>query len=289
MPSYVVMVAGPSAGPNDTALLRSLESWLRGHGAVIGVNIRAFSDEDEARAYVRIQFSCRLELHELQEDLGNHKDHWALEAWQIQSLDRPRILVLASLVDHCVFELLAQHQADRLGADIVAVAANHRRLQGLVELYDVPFVHLDWPSDSDGAEIAHADLVQLIKETEADLVVMARFMRILPDEVCRMVPVINVHHDDTQRYRGANPYARVRKHGNRTIAATAHFATKELDDGKILTQESRNIDALGPMPSTGQLSLEGRQVEVKAMMDGVRQYLRAEVFVLPGRTMHFPR
>jgi formyltetrahydrofolate deformylase len=276
------------AGPDNTGLQRSLEAWLRGHGAVLGTNVRAFSDRAEDRAYVRIEFSCRAELDELREDLGSRRDHWLLVAWQIQPLDRAKILVLASLVDHCVFELLSRHQADRLGADIVAVAANHQKLQGLVELHNVPFVHIPWPSDDDGAEVAHTELAELIKQTEADLVVMARFMRILPPALCRTVPVLNAHHDDTQRYRGANPYARVRRHGSRTIAATAHFATEVLDDGHIIAQESRHIDALGPMPSTADLTSAGRQVEVTALMEGVRQYVHGEVFVLTDRTMHFP-
>jgi formyltetrahydrofolate deformylase len=190
MRSYVAMVAGPS----NTGLQRSLEAWLRGHGAVLGTNVRAFSDRAEDRAYVRIEFSCRKDLEVLRADLGTRRHHWLLEAWHIQSLDRPKILVLASLVDHCLFELLSQHQADRLGADIVAVASNHQKLQGLTELYGVPFTHIPWPSDDDGAEVAHAELAQLIKRTEADLVVMARFMRILPAALCQATTVLNCHH-----------------------------------------------------------------------------------------------
>jgi formyltetrahydrofolate hydrolase len=90
------------------------------------------------------------------------------------------------------------------------------------------------------------------------------------------------------RFRGANPYARVRRHGNRTIAATVHFATEVLDDGHIIAQGSRRVDVLGPMPSTAELTSEGRQVEVAALMEGVRRYVRGEVFALADRTMHFP-
>jgi formyltetrahydrofolate hydrolase len=97
-----------------------------------------------------------------------------------------------------------------------------------------------------------------------------------------------MNHDDSRRYGGANPYARVRRHGNRTIAATAHFATEVLDDGHIIAQEWRHIDVLGPMPSTAELTNEGRQVEVAALMEGVRRYVRGEVFVLADRTMHVP-
>jgi formyltetrahydrofolate deformylase len=281
---YVVMVAGP----HGTGLQGSVEAWLRGCGAVLGTNVRALSDRDKRTAYVRIEFSSGLGLDELQSDLADRKDRWSLEALQVQCLSRPKMLVLASLADHCVFELLSRHQADRLGADIVAVAANHQTLQGLVELYGVPFVHIPWPSDDDGAEVAHAELAELIKQTDADFVVMARFMRILPGDVCRATKVLNIHHDDSRRYRGANPYARVRRHGSRTIAATTHFATEVLDDGHIIAQESRHIDVLGPMPSTAELTDEGRQVEVAALMEGVRRYVRGEVFVLADRTMYFP-
>ncbi|MFI6100856.1 formyltransferase family protein [Lentzea sp. NPDC051213] len=284
MRSYVVMIAGPC----DTDLRGSLESWLRGLGARLGTNVRAFSDRDKKLAYVRIEFSCLAGLHELQADLESRVSHWLLEAWQVQSLERPKILVLASRTDHCVHGLLALQQQGRLDGDIVAVASNHQLLRGLVEVYSVPYIHIDWPADPDGAVTAHAELVQLIKRTDADLVVMARFMQIVPEEVCRLVTVINAHHDDTQRHRGANPYARVRQYGNRTIAATAHYATKVLDAGQIIAQESRNIDGLGPMPSTSELSSEGRQVEVTALLTAVRRHVRGEVFVLGDRTMHFP-
>jgi Formyl transferase len=100
--------------------------------------------------------------------------------------------------------------------------------------------------------------------------------------------VAHINHDDTERYRGANPYARVRRHGARTIAATAHFATEGLDDGHIVAQESRHIDVLGPMPSTAELASAGRQVEVTALLEGVRRYVHGEVFVLTDRAMHFP-
>ncbi|MGZ3140405.1 formyltransferase family protein [Lentzea chajnantorensis] len=284
MRSYVVMIAGP----DQTGLRGKLESWLRGHGARLGTNVRAFSDSHRAVAYVRIEFACLTELDALLLDLETHAAYWSLEAWQVQALDRPRILVLASLVDHCVHELLAQHQAGHLDGDVVTVASNHLRLQALTEVYGVPFAHINWPTDADGAAAAHAELEQLIKETAADMVVMARFMQVLPAQLCQLVPVINVHHDDTLRFAGANPYARVRERGARTIAATAHYATEVLDAGQIITQEFRSVDGLGPAPSTRDLSVAGRQVEVAALLTAVGRHARGEVLVCGGRTVHIP-
>lgn len=284
MQSYVVMVAGPE----NTGLRTSLESWLRGRGARLDTNIRALRDQDRGLECVRIEFGSLTKLDELQADLEGRASSWSLQAWHVQSLQRPKILVLASLVDHCLHELLAQHQAGLLDGDVVAVASNHQRLQRLVEAYDVPYVHIDWPADPNGAKAAHTKLEELIKQSEADLVVMARFMQIVPDEICRQATVLNIHHDDTRRHPGANPYARVRANGNRTIAATAHYATKVLDAGQIVSQESKNIDALGPIPTARELSIEGRQVEVATMMTAVRRHIRGEVFVLDDRTMFFP-
>lgn len=98
----------------------------------------------------------------------------------------------------------------------------------------------------------------------------------------------HINHIDTRRHPGANPYARVRDHGCKTITATAHYATKVLDAGKIVAQESRSIGALGPTPRTRELSVEGRQVEVTAPMTALKWHALGEVFLLEDRAMHFP-
>ncbi len=281
MRPYVLLAAGPTR----PGLREALESWLRGRGAVPGTNIRVLADPDRKVTFARIEFTALASLEELQADLRTVAATWSLESWHLQSRRPPRILVLASLTDHCVHELLARHRRGRLAGDVVGVAANHAALRPLVEAYDVPFTHLDWPArgtDPDGLAAAHAQLADLVKHTRADLVVMARFMQILPPQLCELVPVINVHHDDVERHPGANPHGRIRARGVKTVAATAHYATAELDAGPIITQEVRGIEDLGPVPTTAELRTAGRPVETTALLKAIDRHARGELLVFRG-------
>ncbi|MFI6100855.1 formyltransferase family protein [Lentzea sp. NPDC051213] len=193
MDPYVLL----AAQPRRIGLLDVLLSWLRGHGAVPATNIRIIDVPDQDVVLARIEFSCLKSVDALTADLRGVAGTWPLEAWHLQSRRRPRILVLASLADHCAHELLALHQRGRLAGDIVTVAANHAALRPLVEAYKVPFVHLDWPvtgGDPTDVAAAHTELTELVKATGTDLMVMARFMQILPPALCELVPVITVHH-----------------------------------------------------------------------------------------------
>lgn len=288
MNPYVLL----AAAPEKVGLLDVLLSWLRGYGAVPATNIRVFTDPGRAVTFARIEFGCLAALEELEADLRGVAEAWPLEAWHLQSLQRPRILVLASLTDHCVHELLARHRRGRLAGDVVAVAANHAALRGLVEAHEVPFVHLNWPGPGaapDAVAAAHTELAELVKSTRAECVVMARFMRILPPSILELAPVINAHHDDVERYPGADPHARVRDRGVKTVAATAHYATAELDAGPIITQVSHGIEDLGPVPSTAELRTAGRLAEAAALATAVNRRGRGELLVFRGLAVHIPR
>ncbi|WP_157985262.1 formyltransferase family protein [Lentzea terrae] len=247
-----------------------------------------FGDET-GTAFLRAEFACLRSLGELRAELEAASVHWSLEAWNLQAMDRPKILVLASRTNHCVHELLALHQQGRLAGDIVQVVSNHPDLRGLVEAYDVPFMTIEWPSQQFGSTsmaAAHAHLGQLIKQSGARLVVMARFMQVLPVAVCAIEPVINVHHACTVAFPGGNTHRRMHERGVKVLTATAHYATAGLDEGPIITQEVRSVESLGPTPTSSALQAASRPIEAMALATAVNWHCQGEVLVWRGRTVH---
>ncbi len=284
MHRYVVMVAGPI----QTNLRAFIESWLRGQGADLSTNFRVF-DGEAGTAFLRAEFACLRPLEELRADLEAASEYWSLEAWNLQAIDRPKILVLASRTNHCLHELLALHQQGRLAGDVVQVVSNHPHLRSLVEAYDVPFMTIEWPSQQFGSissAEAHTQLGQLIKQSGAGLVVMARFMQVLSAALCAIEPVINVHHACTVAFPGGNTHRRMHERGVKVLTATAHYATAGLDEGPIITQEVRSVESLGPTPTAGELQAASRPIEAMALATAVNWHCKGEVLVWRGRTVH---
>ena len=284
MRRYVVMAAGPiQARPREY-----VESWLRLQDSDPQTNFRVFSD-DVGSVFVRAEFACRLPLEVVRADFEVASADWSLEAWHLQALDSPRILVLASRTDHCLHELLALQQQGRLAGEIVQVVSNHPDLRSLVEVYGVPFLAIEWPSQqakSATGAAAPIQLARLIKASGAGLVVMARFMRVIPPELCAIEPVINVHHACTVAFPGGNTHRRMRERGVKVLTATAHYATAGLDEGPIITQEVRPVESLGPAPSTSALQAASRPIEASALVTAVNWHCKGELLVWRGRTVH---
>lgn len=198
---YVLLAAGPDV----VGLRASVESWMRGNNAVVGTNVRVFSDSEGA-VFLRMEFTCPTGRREqLEAAFRTVAAQWKPSDWRIQivgkpntlTLAKPRVMVLVSTADHCLAELLALQGNGVLPGLVVAVAGNHTNLQDDVERAGVPFTHIPWPApavDSAGHEAAHAQLLQLVKANDVDVLVLARFMQVVRAEVCELVPTINAHH-----------------------------------------------------------------------------------------------
>lgn len=289
MERYVLMAA---AEQDRIGLRTYIDSWLRGRGAEPSTNLRFFNSPT-GTVFLRVEFTASQEAAELRADFRQASAQWSLETWTIEPLTRPRMLVLAGREDHCLYELLSRNsRSDELEGDVVAVASNHEDLRGLTEAHSVPFTHIPWPDrdrDSAGTAAAHETLKLLIKKTKAELVVLARFMRILDGDVCDSVDVLNLHHGDVAAFPGANPYRQALERGVKGIAATAHYATGDLDQGPIIYQHWANIDHLGPSPSVAALRRAGRANEVHVLMTAIEWHCLRQVMVYRGGTVHISR
>lgn len=279
-----------AAGPDRIGLRDTIESWVRGMGATFSTNVRIFSDSDNT-VFLRIEFvSPTRTRDQLRADFTTVATQWELETWHLQPLTKPRVMVLVSRTDHCLAELLSLHRQRQLAGDIIAVAGNHLDLRHTVEQHEIPFTHIPWPgaqTDPAGNNAAHNQLLQLIKEHDIDVLVLARFMQILKADVVHdLVPTINIHHSTLPSFVGADPYRQAHARGVKEVGATAHYVTGELDQGPIIAQESISIERLGTRPTPQALRTAGRTSEVRALLTALTRHCKGELIVYRGGTVH---
>lgn len=195
-----------------------------------------------------------------------------------------RALVMVTSADHCVRELLYQWEAGELGADIVGVVSNHGALKSLADHVGLPFWHI--PVTATGKAEAEAELDRIVTETDADFIVLARYMQVLSDEFCARYPgrIINIHHSFLPGFKGAKPYHQAYDRGVKLIGATAHYVTADLDEGPIIEQD---VVRVGHHHNAEQLVSIGRDVERRVLARAVRLHAEDRVFPNGSRTVVF--
>ena len=235
----------------------------------------------------RVEFDVDSTLDTLRDAFTSIARNFSMD-WSLRDLaDRPRIAVLASRQGHCLADLLARDALGELPGRFVLVASNHDTHAGLVERFGVPFRHV--PVAGSGPT-ARADqeraLGALLDETAADVVVLARYMLVLPpwlvDNWRRRM--INIHHSFLPSFAGARPYAQAHERGVKVIGATAHYVTPELDDGPIIAQQ---VLPVSHRDDPGRLERRGRDLEAVVLAEALRLHLEHRVIVSGRRTAVF--
>jgi len=208
-----------------------------------------------------------------------------LEAsWSIRPQARPTpTAILVSKQDHCLADLLWRWRSGELPIDLRCVISNHNDCRELAEREGLPFHRIDFSTDKEAAFSAMATQLQ---ELNIELVVLARFMQILPDWLCEKYPagIINFHHSFLPAFSGANPYRRAYERGVKLIGATCHYATKELDAGPIIEQQVARVEHYH---EPNDLSRLGRDCERLALARGVRYHVEGRVLVHGNRAIVF--
>ena len=252
------------------------------------MEMHQFDDPIAQRFFVRITF-CTVQGEEL--NLARLRGEFAAVAvaeeleWRIHdSRERTRVLIMVSNLDHCLEDLLYRHRIGELKMDVTAVVSNHVTLQPTVLRHNLPFFHLPvTPASKAGQE---RRLLELIESTRTELVVLARYMQILSDELCAQLSgrAINIHHSFLPGFKGAKPYHQAYDRGVKLIGATAHYVTHDLDEGPIIEQVVERVDH-GYTPDM--LVAAGRDSERRALASAVRYATEQRVFLNSGRTVIF--
>ena len=205
--------------------------------------------------------------------------------WSVSYTDAPkRMAILVSKYDHCLIDLLWRWDSGELDAEIPLVISNHPDLRSRAELYDIPFHHL--PIKGEAKAERESRMLDLLSEHDIDLVVLARYMQILTPKFVGAYPnrTINIHHSFLPAFIGADPYRRARDRGVKTIGATAHYVTADLDAGPIIHQDVAHVTH---RDTVGDLVRLGREVERRVLARAVRWRLEDRILVDGDRPIVF--
>ncbi|GAA0204368.1 formyltetrahydrofolate deformylase [Cytobacillus oceanisediminis] len=205
--------------------------------------------------------------------------------FRLVEAERPaRTLVFVSKEGHCLNDLLYRQSSGGLNIEVPAVVSNHRDLERLASSYDVPFHHL--PVTRETKPDVEARVLDLVDELDIDLVVLARYMQILSDDLCRALAgrAINIHHSFLPSFKGARPYHQAHDRGVKLIGATAHYVTADLDEGPIIEQGVQRVDH---RMSPADLARVGRDVEAQTLSRAVRLHAESRVLMNGPRTVVF--
>jgi formyltetrahydrofolate deformylase len=250
------------------------------------VDAQQFGDEETGRFFLRVHFDMpdRATLPALQARFAELGRAYAM-VWQIHDArQRARLLVLVSRQGHCLNDLLFRAHSRQLPVDIAAVASNHADFAALAASYGVPFHHL--PVDNASRPAQEAALLELIQRERIDLVVLARYMQILSQDLCAALAgrAINIHHSFLPSFKGAQPYHQAHQRGVKIIGATAHYVTPDLDEGPIIEQDIARVDhAMTPRD----LVRVGSDIESLVLARAVRRHVEHRILLNGHRTVVF--
>lgn len=206
-------------------------------------------------------------------------------SWSISDSNvKKRVVLMASKESHCLADLLHRWHSNELDAEIVAVISNHDDLRRMVEWHDIPYHHV--PVDPNNKQEAFDKVSALVDEYETDLVVLARYMQILPADLCEKYAgrVINIHHSFLPSFAGAKPYHQAYDRGVKLIGATCHYVTQDLDEGPIIDQDVQRISHSNTIEDMVRL---GKDAEKNVLARGLRLHLEERVIIHENKTVVF--
>ncbi|QGP81141.1 formyltetrahydrofolate deformylase [Sphingobium sp. CAP-1] len=246
---------------------------------------RQFDDRETGRFFLRVMFESESDLETLSATIAPLAQDYAMD-WTLVPADRPmRVLILVSKFDHCLGYLLYKQRIGELPMEIVAIASNHPAAALTVsQLGDIPFHHL--PITKDSKPQQEARIKALVDESGAELVILARYMQILSDDLAAFLSgrCINIHHSFLPSFKGAKPYHQAHARGVKMIGATAHYVTADLDEGPIIHQA---VEAVSHEDSPDDLVRKGREIESRVLGRAVGWHITRRVMANGARTVVF--
>ncbi|MDT0183673.1 formyltetrahydrofolate deformylase [Microbacterium sp. ARD31] len=271
--------------PDRPGIVHAVSGFLVEHGANI-VESQQFGDSLTDRFFMRIGFTAGdgHDAGSLHAAFGAVAQRFGME-YELWSAQAPyRTLLMVSKHLHCLNDLLFRASTGALQVEIPVVVSNHRDAEPLVRSYGIDFLHL--PVTPDTKPAAERRLLEVVEETGTDLVVLARYMQVLSDDLCRQLSgrAINIHHSFLPSFKGARPYHQAFDRGVKLVGATAHYVTADLDEGPIIEQDVIRVDH---SYDQDQLVAAGRDVEAQVLSRAVRWHTQSRVLLNGERTVVF--
>jgi formyltetrahydrofolate deformylase len=270
--------------PERSGIVHAVTTFLVGQGCDI-VEHQQFDDDVRGSLFLRTSFTRaeQTTVDDLTRAFAPVAGGFGME-FEFSDGTPPRILVMVSKFGHCLNDLLFRWRAGGLGAEIAVVVSNHEDLRPMAEAAGVPFVHV--PVTPETKPEVEQRLLDLVGEYEADLVVLARYMQVLSNELCQKLEgrAINIHHSFLPGFKGAKPYHQAYDRGVKYVGATAHYVTPDLDEGPIIEQEVQRVDHTY---SPRELVTVGRDAEALALSRAVRWHCERRVLLNGNSTVVF--
>ncbi|MFT6060092.1 MAG: formyltetrahydrofolate deformylase [Paracoccaceae bacterium] len=257
--------------------------------AAMGANIAEsgqFWDKETNRFFMRVAFDARdgAVRDDIERQLASAADRFGMKTSLRDMQRKPRIIIMVSKFDHAMLHLLYQIRVGQLDAEVAAVVSNHPNAQRAAAFEEVPFHHL--PVTRDTKDAQEAALLDLVRETGADLVVLARYMQVLSDQLSTRLfgKIINIHHSFLPSFKGAKPYHQAHARGVKMIGATAHYVTPDLDEGPIIEQ---NAERVTHAMTAEDMVAVGRDIESRVLANAVKLHLESRVMINKTKTVVF--
>ena len=272
--------------PSTRGIVAAISTYLASKGCDI-TDAAQFDDRDTGQFFMRVTFVS--ETGATQDEIRDGMEPIAKDfemEWAVHDADaKMKVVIMVSRFGHCLNDLLYRWRIGALPIDIVAVISNHHEYQKVVVNHDIPFHHIK-VTEANKPE-AEARIMDVVEETGAELIVMARYMQILSDQMCRKMSgrIINIHHSFLPSFKGANPYKQAFERGVKLIGATAHYVTSDLDEGPIIEQDT--VRVTHGQSASDYVSL-GRDVEAQVLSRAIHAHIHHRVFLNGNKTVVFP-
>ncbi len=270
--------------PDRPGIVHAVSGFLLERGGNIE-EAAQYNDPDTGLFFMRVQFGCdQLTFDDLKAQLRFFAEPFRMD-WKLHATRQPmRTVILVSKEGHCLNDLLFRWKSGLLPLDIAAIVSNHRDFYQLAASYDVPFHHL--PVTAATKPQVEARQLEIIEAERAELVVLARYMQILSDGMCRQLAgrAINIHHSFLPSFKGAKPYYQAHDRGVKLIGATAHYVTADLDEGPIIEQDVARVDHTHTVED---LTAVGRDTESQVLARAVKWHGEHRVLLNGHKTVVF--
>jgi len=269
--------------PDRTGIVHAVSGFLLERGGNIE-EAAQYNDPDTGLFFMRVQFSCPTPGEALRSDWEPFARTLNMR-WQLHAAHQPmRTVLMVSKEGHCLNDLLFRCKSGLLALDIRAIISNHREFYQLAASYNVPFHHI--PVTPGQKAQAEARQLEIIEAEGAELVVLARYMQILSDGMCRHLSgrAINIHHSFLPSFKGAKPYHQAHERGVKLIGATAHYVTADLDEGPIIEQDVTRVDH---SKTVEDLTAMGRDTESQVLARAVQWHSEHRVLLDGHKTVIF--
>ncbi|NVO23359.1 formyltetrahydrofolate deformylase [Donghicola mangrovi] len=282
MTKYALTVTCPST----RGIVAAIANYLADTGCNI-TDSSQFDDKETGKFFMRVSFTSEQgkDVAELEQGFAGVATEFEMEFAFHDETEKMKVVIMVSRFGHCLNDLLYRWRIGALPIDIVAVISNHMDYQKVVVNHDIPFHCIKVTKENKPQ--AEAAIMQVVTDTGADLIVLARYMQILSDEMCQKMSgrIINIHHSFLPSFKGANPYKQAYERGVKLIGATSHYVTADLDEGPIIEQDTiRVTHAQSP---DDYVSL-GRDVEAQVLARAIHAHIHRRVFLNGNKTVVFP-